>query len=156
MGTRPQLPLHAAIFDVDGVLVASPHERAWRDSLAGFADPARFTTAFYQANVAGKRRMDGARAALERLGVPNADARATEYAEKKQAMIEKLIEQGAFEAFADAVRFAVGLRHAGLRLALASSSRNAAAMLRRLTVPGGGTLLSIFDADLSGARVPHG
>ena len=156
MAARPQQPLHAAIFDVDGVLVASPHEQAWRESLAGIADPARFTTAFYQANVAGKRRMDGARAALEQLGVPDADARAPAYAEKKQAMIEQLIEQGAFEAFPDAVRLAVGLREAGLHLALASSSRNAAAMLRRLTVPGGATLLSIFDADLSGARVPHG
>ena len=26
----------AAIFDVDGVLVASPHERAWREALTGF------------------------------------------------------------------------------------------------------------------------
>ena len=59
--------LRAAIFDVDGVLVASPHEQAWREALAGLADPARFTTAFYQANVAGKPRLDGARSALEQL-----------------------------------------------------------------------------------------
>jgi beta-phosphoglucomutase len=44
-------PLRAAIFDVDGVLLASPHERAWRDALAGITDPARFTTAMYQAEV---------------------------------------------------------------------------------------------------------
>ncbi len=31
----------AAIFDVDGVLLASPHERAWREALVGFADPTR-------------------------------------------------------------------------------------------------------------------
>ena len=49
----PRRRLLAAIFDVDGVLVASPHERAWRESLAGYADPARFTTEFYQAQVAG-------------------------------------------------------------------------------------------------------
>ena len=66
----------AAIFDVDGVLVASPHERAWREALAGFADPARFTTEFYQARVAGKPRLDGARATLEGLGVPDAAAKA--------------------------------------------------------------------------------
>ena len=34
------MALLAVIFDVDGVLVASPHERAWREALAGFADPA--------------------------------------------------------------------------------------------------------------------
>jgi beta-phosphoglucomutase len=148
--------LLAAIFDVDGVLVASPHERAWREALAGYADPARFTTEFYQANVAGKPRLAGARAALEGLGVADAAERATDYAEKKQALIERLIEEGQFKAFPDAVRLAVALRAAALRLALASSSKNVAAMLRRLTVPGGATLLSIFDADLSGTDVPRG
>lgn len=56
------LALLAAIFDVDGVLVDSPHERAWRDALNGFAEPAGFTTVFYQAHVAGKPRLEGARA----------------------------------------------------------------------------------------------
>ena len=77
---RERTQLAAAIFDVDGVLVASPHERAWREALAGFADPARFTTEFYQAHVAGKPRLDGARATLEGLGVPDAAAQAAEYA----------------------------------------------------------------------------
>jgi beta-phosphoglucomutase len=49
--------LRAAIFDVDGVLVASPHEQAWREALAGYADPSLFTTEFYQANVAGKHTL---------------------------------------------------------------------------------------------------
>ena len=101
--------LRAAIFDVDGVLVASPHERAWREALAGYADPARFTTEFYQANVAGKPRQDGARSTLEGLGVPQAAARAPEYAAKKQALIDRLIAEGSFEAFPDAVRFASAL-----------------------------------------------
>ena len=72
-------PLKAAIFDVDGVLLASPHEQAWREALRGLAEPARFTTALYQAYVAGKPRLDGARAALEVLGVPNADRQAISY-----------------------------------------------------------------------------
>ena len=148
--------LRAAIFDVDGVLVASPHEPAWREALAGFADPARFTTEFYQAYVAGKPRMDGARATLERLGVADADKRAPEYATKKQALIDRLIAEGRFEAFPDAVRLAVALRALGLKLALASSSKNVGPMLRRLKVPGGETLLSIFDADRSGVDLPRG
>ncbi len=148
--------LAGAIFDVDGVLVASPHEQAWRQALAGYADPARFTTEFYQAHVAGKPRLDGARATLEGLDVTDAAARAPEYARKKQALIDQLIADGSFEAFPDAVRFADGLHAAGLRLALASSSKNVAAMLRRLSLPDGRPLLSIFDADLSGTDVPHG
>lgn len=150
------LKLSAAIFDVDGVLVASPHERAWREALTGLADPARFTTAFYQANVAGKPRLAGARAALEMLGVPNAAERAADYATVKQALIDRLIAEGSFEAFPDAVRLAAALDAAGLRLALASSSKNADAMLQHLKLPDGRELLSIFDADLSGRDVPRG
>jgi beta-phosphoglucomutase len=148
--------LAGAIFDVDGVLVASPHEQAWREALAGYADPARFTTAFYQAQVAGRPRLDGARATLVGLDVTEAAARAPEYARKKQALIDRLIAEGSFRAFPDAVRFADGLHAAGLRLALASSSKNVAAMLRRLSLPDGRPLLSIFNSDLSGTDVPRG
>jgi HAD superfamily hydrolase (TIGR01509 family) len=148
--------LRAAIFDVDGVLVNSPHERAWREALKGFADPAGFTTAFYQANVAGRPRLEGARAVLERLGGPEAARRSADYADKKQALIDRLIKEGSFEVFPDAMRFAAALNVAGLRLALASSSKNAAAMLTRLKLPDGRTLLSLFDADLSGHEVPKG
>jgi beta-phosphoglucomutase-like phosphatase (HAD superfamily) len=149
-------PFLAAIFDVDGVLVDSPHERAWREALSGFADPSGFTTTFYQAHVAGKQRLAGARAALERLGGPDAVARAAEYAAAKQALIDRLIEAGSFYAFPDALRLVIALRKAGLKLALASASRNAPAMLRRVVVPDGRTLLSLFDADLSGHPVPRG
>lgn len=150
------LTLLAAIFDVDGVLVDSPHEEAWREALTGFAEPAGFTTVFYQANVAGKPRLEGARAALERLGGAEAAAHAAEYAAVKQTLIDRLIEEGSFEAFSDAVDFAAALHGAGLKLALASSSRNAAAMLRRVDLPDGRALLSLFDADLSGREVPRG
>ncbi len=148
--------LLAAIFDVDGVLVASPHERAWREALVDFTDPARFTTEFYQSYVAGKPRLDGARATLERLGVPNAQTRAAEYASKKQILIDRLIDENCFESFPDAVRLVMALRAAGLRLALASSSKNVAAMLRRLDASDGRPLLSLFDADMSGTDVPRG
>src|SRR3954470_4490740 len=108
------MALAAGIFDVDGVLVASPHERAWREALAGFVDPAGFTTAFYQANVAGRPRLEGARAALERLRGATGSGRAPEYADKKQALIDQWIEDDSFEVFPDAMRFSVALKAAGL------------------------------------------
>lgn len=148
--------LRAAIFDVDGVLVNSPHERAWREALAGFADPAGFTTAFYQAHVAGKRRLDGALAALKALGGAEDAAQAAAYAERKQGVIDRLIAENRFEAFPDAMHLALGLKGAGLRLALASSSKNADAMLTRVLLPDGRTLRDLFDADLSGREVPRG
>jgi HAD superfamily hydrolase (TIGR01509 family) len=150
------MTVSAAIFDVDGVLVASPHERAWREALAGYADPEGFTTAFYQAHVAGRPRLDGARSALEHLGVAEADRLAPAYAETKQALIDEMIDHGDFEAFPDAVRLADSLHKAGVKLALASSSKNAEAMLRKLALPDGAPLLSAFDADLSGRDVPRG
>ncbi|HEY2050442.1 MAG TPA: HAD-IA family hydrolase [Caulobacteraceae bacterium] len=150
------MTVSAAIFDVDGVLVASPHERAWREALAGYADPEGFTTAFYQAYVAGRPRLDGARSALEHLGVVDADRLAPAYAETKQALIDELIDHGDFEAFPDAVRLADSLHKSGVKLALASSSKNAEAMLRKLALPDGSPLLSAFDADLSGHDVPRG
>ncbi len=74
----------------------------------------------------------------------------------KQAMIDRMIDEGSFDAFPDAVRLAAALHGAGLRLALASSSKNADAMLRHLALPDGRALLSVFDADLRGTDVPHG
>lgn len=148
--------LTAAIFDVDGVLLDSPHERAWREALAGFANPSRFTTAFYQAEVAGKPRMDGAVAALRGLGVADAEARAAEYAERKQRRLEALMREGAIPGFPDGLRFAEALKAHGFRLAAASSSKNANGMMDAVTLPGGGDLRGIFDANVCGRDVPRG
>jgi beta-phosphoglucomutase-like phosphatase (HAD superfamily) len=118
--------------------------------------PVFFTTDFYQAYVAGKPRLDGALATLERLGVPHADFACCRICHCETGADRSAIEEGSFDAFPDAVRFAVALHDAGFRLALASSSKNAEAMLQRLPLPSGESLLSIFDADLSGADVPRG
>jgi HAD superfamily hydrolase (TIGR01509 family) len=148
--------LQAAIFDVDGVLLASPHERAWRAALQGFADPALFTSAFYQAHVAGKPRLDGAIAALTQLGVADAAVQAHAYAARKQRVLEGLIAAGAFHAFADGVRLAEALHARGWKLAAASSSKNAAAMMRKTRIGSGRTLADLLDSDLSGREVAHG
>src|SRR5215210_7828582 len=71
---RTLVSFAGAIFDVDGVLVDSPHERAWRETLQLLMEndwrdiqpettyaPERFTPAVYQEIVAGKPRMSGAR-----------------------------------------------------------------------------------------------
>ena len=154
--TAQRQGLLAAIFDVDGVLLASPHERAWREALEGFADSAGFTTEFYQEYVAGKPRMDGALAALQGLGVADAAARARAYADHKQHLLEEMIAAGEFTAFFDAVRLAQALHAKGLKLAVASSSKNASAMLAQVRLDGGAKLGDLFDADLSGRDLAHG
>jgi beta-phosphoglucomutase len=148
--------LAAVIFDVDGVIVASPHEQAWRAALGGITDPARLTTAIYQACVAGKPRMDGARAALASLGIADPGGLAERYADAKQQRIEALIAAGQFAAFPDALHFIAAVKRPGWRLALASSSKNAASMLRQIVMPSGQNLLALFDANLSGIDLQHG
>jgi beta-phosphoglucomutase len=174
--------IRGAVFDVDGVLVDSPHERAWRESLDGlmqgeWADvapktdwhPGALTGALYAEHVAGKPREDGARAALEALGIPNGD-RVRRYSEAKQALVASLIEQDAFRPFDDGVGLLLRLKQAGLRVAAASSSRNAPALLARVQVAGvcrrsgesypfvadDTSLADLLDADLSGRRFEHG
>jgi len=148
--------LTAAIFDVDGVLLASPHERAWREALKGFADPAHFTTAMYQAHVAGEPRLDGARAALKALGVPDADRQAVTYAERKQKRLEELIQAGGVTAFADALRLVQAVAALGWPMAVASSSKNANQMMRQIRLESGQSLLDVFTVNVCGRDLQHG
>ena len=148
--------LTAAIFDVDGVLLASPHERAWREALKGFADPDRFTTAMYETHVAGKPRASGARAALEALGVPEAERQAVIYAEKKQKRLEELIHAGSVAAFPDALRFVQAIGALGWPMAVASSSKNANQMMRQIHVDSGRSLLDVFSVNVCGRDLRQG
>jgi beta-phosphoglucomutase-like phosphatase (HAD superfamily) len=171
-----------AIFDVDGVLVDSPHEHAWRASLRRLMEgpwstlaeqisytPERFTTEVYQAYVAGKPREAGARAALVYFGVPDPDGRRlVEYCDFKQAMLLELIDRGEFVAFDDALVLLLDLTAAGVRLAAASSSKNANSFLRKVPLARfagserypflspAATLLEMFDANVCGRDFAHG
>jgi beta-phosphoglucomutase-like phosphatase (HAD superfamily) len=172
-----------AIFDVDGVLVDSPHETAWRDSLRELMEsdwsdirgrttwsPEAFTSRVYEQYISGKPRANGARAALDYFHVPDADQRIGEYAQHKQDMVVRLIEAGDFTAYPDALRFVIAVKDAGLLIADASSSKNATMLLRKIpldtfaqqqgitspTLRPGLSLLDYFDADLSGRDFAHG
>lgn len=144
--------LTVGIFDVDGVLLASPHERAWRKALRDFADPDRFTTAMYQAEVAGKPRSDGARVALEALRVPSAAQQAGAYAERKQVLLDELIRAVAVDALPDALRFVEAVQALGWPMAVASSSKNVDQMMQPIRLACGESLLDAFGADVAAAR----
>ncbi|MDQ2727713.1 MAG: HAD-IA family hydrolase [Actinomycetota bacterium] len=171
------------IFDVDGVLVDSPHERAWRDSLqelmenewSGIRDRTTWsaeslTPQVYQQVMSGKPRMSGALAALEYFGVPDPQSHVETYATRKQNLVVRLIEAGEFEAYPDALRFALAVRAAGIRTAAASSSKNAGLFLRQIRLDTfaeqegltydflrpGLSLLDFFDVDISGRDFAQG
>lgn len=172
-----------AIFDIDGVMVDSPHELAWRESLRELMEgpwasirprttwsPEAFTSRVYQLQLSGKPRLSGALSALAHFGVPDPQERAVEYGEHKQAKLLRLIDAGDFTAFPDALRFILRVKEAGLRVAAASSSKNAYRFLRRIrldefvaaqgrtspVVTPGLTLLELFDADVSGRNFGRG
>ena len=173
---------NGAIFDVDGVLVDSPHERAWQDALmrlmagpwrdiAGQTSyaPEKYTTEVYQTYVAGKPRAAGAKAALDYFGVPDPDGqRLSEYCDTKQADLIELIERGEFLAFDDALRFLLDVKAAGVKLGAASSSKNANSFLRKVPLArfaasgrysflgADSSLLDMFDANVCGRDFAHG
>jgi beta-phosphoglucomutase len=175
--------LRGAIFDVDGVLVDSPHEAAWRDTFrelmeGDWADirdqttwtPEAFTAEVYQQVISGKPRMDGALAALEHFGVPEPQTRVEAYAARKQEVVVELIEAGKYSAYPDALRFLLAVKDAGIAVAAASSSKNAGLFLRQIRldtfaeregldydwIEPGLTLLAAFDVDTSGRHFEEG
>jgi beta-phosphoglucomutase-like phosphatase (HAD superfamily) len=181
MATR----FEGAIFDIDGVLVDSPHEQAWRDSLRDLMEgewrdirertkwfPDAFTRQIYEMEASGKSRIAGARALLEHFDVldDGDESRVMQYAHRKQAMVVRLIESGAFTAFADGLRFVVWAKDVGIRLAAASSSKNASRLMQKIrldayatehgiasaSVQPDRTLLDVFDIDVSGRDFSRG
>ncbi len=178
-----QREFHGAIFDVDGVLVDSPHEAAWREALRELMEsdwsdireqttwsPERFTPQVYQQVMSGKPRMSGARAALEYFEVPDPETRVEAYADRKQTMVIELIGAGEFTAYPDALRFIIAVKDAGIQVGAASSSKNAGLFLRQIrldafaeeyaitseSISPGLNLLDFFDADVSGRDFAHG
>lgn len=172
-----------AIFDVDGVLVNTPHYQAWRDALGELMDtdwasirdqtsysPGAFTEEVYQEVAAGKPRLAGAQAVLEHFGVPNAQTRARRYAAIKQENLTRLIASGQFQAFDDALRLVLDTKALRIPVAAASSSKNADPIMQQIRldtfaaahnldnplIRPGLTLLDVLDVNVSGRDLPRG
>ncbi len=172
------------LFDVDGVLLDTPHSNAWREALAQLMAgpwqalasstsyrPGAFTDTVYQDYVAGKPREAGAAAALEYFHVLDPDGSLTrQFSALKQAILERLAAAGDFRAYDDATRFLLQVKASGVRVCAASSSKNADAFLQAISVGAfcareglhypfvhaQTTLLDLLDADVDGLDVPRG
>lgn len=166
-----------AVFDVDGVLVDSPHARAWEEALRELMEgewrdirarssyaPERFTPAVYQHAQAGKPLLAGAEEALNYFGLPGSGRLTEEYAAAKEQHLARLAAEGQFSAFPDALRFILAVKDAGIPIAATPSSESARLFLRqirldtfaaeqRLRYPflrAGMTLADLFEPDTSG------
>ena len=158
----------AVLFDLDGVLTstAALHASCWKrvfdDALADWSartgEPQEpFGEADYLAHVDGRPRHDGVRHFLAARGV---DGDVEAIADRKQALVERALDEGGVEAFPGSVAWVLHLRRANVRTAVVSSSANAhdvlcaagIATLFDLTVDG----RDILELGLRGKPAPDG
>jgi beta-phosphoglucomutase len=131
------------IWDIDGVVLDSPHEEAWRLTLQREPWTTSGVTAdFYFTHLASRPRHEGAHNILELLGVyerlgatsaEEKDRLLTRFADEKDALTKELIQKGEFRLFADAVGLLLRAKRAGILQAAASASKNASTMLKKVT-----------------------
>ena len=165
------------IWDIDGIVVDSPHEEAWR--ITAMKEPWNITelsSDFYFTHVASRPRYEGGDNILRLNGVYQRLGAVTEqeksrlldrYCGEKNALIRELIAAGKFRLFPDAVKLLLRAKSIGLKQAAASASKNARDMLLRVSrerimdEAGGGlgvlsegdSLYSVFDVDACGLDV---
>jgi trehalose 6-phosphate phosphatase len=154
----------AAVFDLDGVITftARVHSAAWKAMFDEYlrsreqrvGEPFQpFTDADYHAYVDGKPRYDGVQSFLHsrNINIPRGepgDAPQTETVcglgnRKNELFNSKVVELGV-DVDQEAVRVVRELRERGVRVGLASSSKNAVPILKRVG------LLELFEAIVDG------
>ena len=165
------------IWDIDGVVVDSPHEEAWRiTALKPEWGVQELSSDFYFMHVASRPRYEGADNILRMKGVYERLGAKTEeevkqvldrFCTQKNELIKKLIQERKFNIFADAVNLILVSKSKGVRQAAVSASKNAKDMLKKIDaqtiskspkVERGlfkkeDTLHSVFDVDACGLEL---
>jgi len=161
---RPDPGFDAAIFDLDGVITftARVHAASWKELFDEYlrsrekrvGEPFRpFTDADYRAYVDGRPRYEGVRTFLASRGIalPDGDPSDPPDAEtvcglgnRKNLRFRELLQELGADVDREAVRFVRELRERGIRVGVASSSRNTELVLERAG------LTSLFDARVDG------
>jgi beta-phosphoglucomutase-like phosphatase (HAD superfamily) len=168
------------IWDIDGVVVDSPHELAWRvTAMKPEWGVPSLSSEFYFRYVAGRPRFEGGNIILEkkdvyeRLGLTTAEDKRLaleRFCKQKNQMIRELIKERKFKVFASSVIFLLETKNIGYKHAAASASKNAKDLLT-LTyldqipyvdtsqydfVLNERTLYSVFEVDTCGLDVKGG
>ncbi|MBN2057182.1 MAG: beta-phosphoglucomutase family hydrolase [Candidatus Saganbacteria bacterium] len=138
--------IKAAIFDLDGVIVNTVplHFKAWQKMFKQYGH--NFTMADYLAKVDGRPRLEGAGAILTELS-PEEIKKAGEI---KQGFYLKMLDSEDIEIFDSTIKLIKELKNRGVKLAAASSSKNATRILKKIG------LYDIFEANVSGADFKKG
>lgn len=138
--------IKGAIFDVDGVIVDTVplHFRAWKRMFEEYGHP--FELKDYLAKVDGKPRDEGAGSILTELS-PEEIKKAGAI---KQSYYLGLLDSEALEVFHSTIKLIHEMKRQGLKIAAASSSKNAKLILEKIDI------LRFFDANVSGADFKRG
>jgi len=138
--------IKSAIFDLDGVIVNTVpfHFRAWKKMFEEYGH--KFSMEDYLAKVDGRPRLEGAAAILTELSPQEIEKAGA----KKQGYYLELLDTEPVEIFESSVRVIEELKQRGIKLAAASSSKNAVRILKKIK------LFEIFDVNVSGADFEKG
>ena len=160
--------IRACLFDMDGVLTetATVHAAAWKETFDDYlrrrADRAGEpfhpfdARADYDEYVDGRPREDGVRSFLSSRGIalPQGatsdppDAETVEgLADRKNEVLLRRISEDGVQAYPGSVRFVHGVRAAGLRAAVVSSSANCREVLEAAGIA------DLFDARVDGVTI---
>src|SRR5688572_2373870 len=145
----------AVLFDLDGVLTstAAIHAAAWKQMFDEFLrrlakkDSSLSPNQLrpfdirddYRRYIDGKPRYDGVSSFLQSRGItlpeghpddPPGDQTVCALGNRKDAMVKQAIDAGKVESFPGSVKWAKQLKEQGFKLAVVSSSRNCAQVLR--------------------------
>jgi beta-phosphoglucomutase family hydrolase len=159
--TLPARDFDAVVFDLDGVVTrtARLHAAAWKQAFDGFFEahhpdqPPFDADGEYRARVDGKPRLEGVRNALRARGIELPEGSAADppgaasvhgLASRKNALYLALLAREGAEVFESTVDLVRALRRAGIRTAVVSASRNAAAVLESAG------LADLFDVKVDG------
>ncbi|SEA35361.1 HAD-IA family hydrolase [Leifsonia sp. 21MFCrub1.1] len=155
MEPLPRTPAAAVVLDMDGVVTDTRafHLRAWTQLFdeelgAISAEAPAFTTGDYERSVDGRSRESGIRAFLASRRIPESAITpelVSRLAERKQHIFEQLIAAHGTTTLPGASRVIRALHSAGVRLALATASRNVGLVLESTGI------LPLFDAVVDGA-----
>lgn len=144
----------AFIWDFDGVVVETPHEKAWRLACEKWGIKG-FTHEFYSKYVSGRPRLEGALnivSLLKHQGLRDRKVleEAEIFAELKTRIYIELLQSGEYRVRRDVVGFIQAARREGIIQILASASKNVG-LLQGVELTPGTKLSDLFDVDVSGS-----
>jgi alpha,alpha-trehalose phosphorylase len=145
----PFFPFDAVLFDLDGVLTSTTplHAACWKQAFDEVLPEPFDVERDYLTHVDGKPRLDGVRDMLLARGIDPDPELVQRIAERKQALVARILEDEGVSAFPGSVRWVQQLRGDGVHTAVVSASANARAVLRSARIA------DLFDVTIDGSDV---